>query len=97
LDLSRDHASRDQGSITAVLGNHEGPTRRLQLRASSQTEASGWRSEKILSCCECAVTPKEVLMNDKIASNEEWLRWGKEDPLYGVAAWRGKEKGGASP
>lgn len=27
----------------------------------------------------------------------EWKRWGKDDPLWGVAAWPGKQKGGAAP
>lgn len=33
----------------------------------------------------------------ELKSNTEWKRWGKEDPFFGVAAWAGKEKGGASP
>jgi len=33
----------------------------------------------------------------ELKSNTEWKQWGKEDPLFGVAAWAGKEKGGASP
>lgn len=32
-----------------------------------------------------------------LRSNAEWKQWGKEDPLFGVAAWAGKEKDGASP
>ncbi|MEW6510896.1 MAG: class I SAM-dependent methyltransferase [Bacteroidota bacterium] len=27
----------------------------------------------------------------------EWNAWGRVDPLYGVAAWEGKSKGGSSP
>ncbi|RPH60947.1 MAG: class I SAM-dependent methyltransferase [Chloroflexi bacterium] len=30
-------------------------------------------------------------------SNLEWKKWGEKDPLWGVAAWQGKEKNGASP
>lgn len=30
-------------------------------------------------------------------SNLEWKEWGKNDPLYGVAAWPGKQKGGSAP
>jgi SAM-dependent methyltransferase len=33
----------------------------------------------------------------ELKSNIEWKQWGKEDPLLGVAAWKDKEKGGASP
>jgi ubiquinone/menaquinone biosynthesis C-methylase UbiE len=32
-----------------------------------------------------------------LKSNLEWKRWGKEDPLFGVASWENKEKDGASP
>lgn len=30
-------------------------------------------------------------------SNFEWQAWGKHDPLYGVASWSGRERGGANP
>jgi ubiquinone/menaquinone biosynthesis C-methylase UbiE len=30
-------------------------------------------------------------------SNTEWELWGKSDPLYGVASWAGRERGGANP
>lgn len=30
-------------------------------------------------------------------SNLEWKEWGKNDPLFGVAAWPGKQKGGSAP
>jgi SAM-dependent methyltransferase len=30
-------------------------------------------------------------------SNIEWKRWGRKDPLFGVAATKGKERGGAAP
>lgn len=30
-------------------------------------------------------------------SNAEWRAWGERDPLWGVAAWPGREKGGADP
>jgi ubiquinone/menaquinone biosynthesis C-methylase UbiE len=33
----------------------------------------------------------------ELKSNVEWKQWGKEDPLYGVAAWAGKQKDGESP
>jgi len=33
----------------------------------------------------------------ELKSNAEWKQWGKDDPLFGVAAWAGKEKAGASP
>jgi ubiquinone/menaquinone biosynthesis C-methylase UbiE len=33
----------------------------------------------------------------KLKSNIEWERWGKDDPLWGVASWAGKRKGSASP
>jgi len=32
-----------------------------------------------------------------IASNIEWKKWGEEDPLYGVASWKGKAKGETAP
>lgn len=30
-------------------------------------------------------------------SNIEWQKWGEVDPLFGVAAWEGREKGGSNP
>jgi ubiquinone/menaquinone biosynthesis C-methylase UbiE len=30
-------------------------------------------------------------------SNIEWNLWGKQDPLYGVASWSGRERDGANP
>lgn len=30
-------------------------------------------------------------------SNQEWQAWGKEDPLFAVASWDGRQKGGANP
>ena len=33
----------------------------------------------------------------ELKSNVEWKQWGKDDPLFGVAAWAGKEKDGSSP
>jgi SAM-dependent methyltransferase len=30
-------------------------------------------------------------------SNDEWKLWGKDDPLYGVASWPGREKHGENP
>ena len=35
--------------------------------------------------------PGEVV----VESNEEWKLWGKEDPLYGAAAWASRERGGS--
>jgi ubiquinone/menaquinone biosynthesis C-methylase UbiE len=32
-----------------------------------------------------------------LKSNIEWKFWGENDPLYGVAAWQGREKGGCNP
>lgn len=36
-------------------------------------------------------------MREPLKSNQEWKQWGKEDPLWGVASWSGKQKGGKSP
>lgn len=33
----------------------------------------------------------------ELKSNIEWKQWGKEDPLWGVASWAGKQKDGATP
>jgi SAM-dependent methyltransferase len=30
-------------------------------------------------------------------SNAEWKKWGKTDPLFGVASWPGRERGGRNP
>ncbi len=30
-------------------------------------------------------------------SNVEWKAWGKADPLFGVASWSGRERGGRNP
>jgi ubiquinone/menaquinone biosynthesis C-methylase UbiE len=30
-------------------------------------------------------------------SNLEWKLWGERDPLFGVASWPGRERGGAQP
>lgn len=32
-----------------------------------------------------------------LASNEEWNAWGTRDPMYGVATWPGRKRGGESP
>jgi SAM-dependent methyltransferase len=32
-----------------------------------------------------------------LKSNAEWRQWGKYDPLWAVATWADKEKGGGSP
>jgi SAM-dependent methyltransferase len=29
-----------------------------------------------------------------VRSNQEWIQWGVRDPLFGVAAWPGHERGG---
>ena len=29
-----------------------------------------------------------------VKSNREWIQWGKSDPLFGVASWPGRERGG---
>ena len=34
---------------------------------------------------------------ERAPSNVEWRKWGRDDPLYGVAAWEGRERGGANP
>lgn len=33
----------------------------------------------------------------KLKSNVEWELWGKDDPLWGVASWAGKQKDSATP
>jgi ubiquinone/menaquinone biosynthesis C-methylase UbiE len=33
----------------------------------------------------------------EVKSNAEWKAWGKQDPLFGVAAWPGRERAGANP
>jgi ubiquinone/menaquinone biosynthesis C-methylase UbiE len=33
----------------------------------------------------------------ELNSNAEWKQWGKDDPLWGVSSWAGKQKGGPSP
>lgn len=33
----------------------------------------------------------------EVKSNVEWKQWGKDDPLWAVASWAKKQKGGASP
>jgi len=32
-----------------------------------------------------------------VKSNREWQAWGKADPLWAVASWAGKQRGGPSP
>lgn len=34
---------------------------------------------------------------ERAPSNIEWRKWGRDDPFYGVAAWVGRERGGANP
>ncbi len=44
------------------------------------------------------LTKRQPAMGKKrVASNVEWERWGQVDPLYGVASWAGKERGGVAP
>lgn len=33
----------------------------------------------------------------ELRSNTEWKQWGKDDPLFGVASWANKQRGGSSP
>jgi len=33
----------------------------------------------------------------ELKSNAEWKQWGKDDPLWGVSSWAGKQKDGAFP
>jgi SAM-dependent methyltransferase len=33
----------------------------------------------------------------ELKSNAEWRQWGKDDPLWAVAAWANRQKEGASP
>ena len=33
----------------------------------------------------------------ELSSNKEWKKWGKTDPLFGVASWAGRDKKGANP
>ncbi len=33
----------------------------------------------------------------ELKSNTEWKQWGKHDPLWAVASWANKHKGGTSP
>jgi ubiquinone/menaquinone biosynthesis C-methylase UbiE len=35
--------------------------------------------------------------SERLRSNAEWEYWGRSDPLYAVAAWPGKDRGGARP
>jgi SAM-dependent methyltransferase len=34
---------------------------------------------------------------ERAPSNVEWRKWGRDDPFYGVAAWAGRQRGGANP
>jgi ubiquinone/menaquinone biosynthesis C-methylase UbiE len=33
----------------------------------------------------------------RMKSNQEWKAWGKADPLFAVASWKGREKDGTNP
>jgi ubiquinone/menaquinone biosynthesis C-methylase UbiE len=35
--------------------------------------------------------------NMELRTNTEWKRWGKDDPLWGVSSWEGKQRNGTSP
>jgi SAM-dependent methyltransferase len=37
------------------------------------------------------------MVENEASSNEEWRRWGGEDPFWGVATWAGRERGGEHP
>ena len=32
-----------------------------------------------------------------LKTNSEWIAWGRADPMFGVASWRGREKAGKQP
>jgi ubiquinone/menaquinone biosynthesis C-methylase UbiE len=34
---------------------------------------------------------------NELASNKEWKKWGEIDPLFGVASWQNKQRGGSKP
>jgi ubiquinone/menaquinone biosynthesis C-methylase UbiE len=40
---------------------------------------------------------EQAISMNELKSNTEWKLWGKEDPLWGVASWADKRKGGESP
>lgn len=63
-------------------------------------EASSlFRSLAALGSCSLAVSVVEVLavVRVKASSNVEWQKWGQRDPLFAVASWPGREKGGIDP
>lgn len=33
----------------------------------------------------------------ELSSNQEWKKWGEDDPLFAVASWQGKNKEGDAP
>jgi SAM-dependent methyltransferase len=37
------------------------------------------------------------MVENEASSNEEWRRWGGQDPFWGVATWAGRERGGEHP
>jgi ubiquinone/menaquinone biosynthesis C-methylase UbiE len=41
--------------------------------------------------------PSESGRTAPLVSNAEWKRWGAADPLWGVASWAGKQRGGSDP
>ena len=36
-------------------------------------------------------------MQRDLTTNEEWRLWGKLDPMYGVAVWQDRQRGGSNP
>jgi SAM-dependent methyltransferase len=38
-----------------------------------------------------------MILEWRMKSNVEWKLWGKNDPLYGVASWPGRERDGERP
>ena len=41
--------------------------------------------------------PRRLEHHTPLTSNTEWERWGKEDPLWSVASWPGRQKTGPNP
>ena len=40
---------------------------------------------------------RSTRLRSNMKSNLEWIDWGKRDPLFGTAAWPGRERGGNHP
>ena len=43
------------------------------------------------------VTPPDGTGKATLPTNEEWVRWGEQDPMWGVATWAGREREGERP